>query len=45
MSTDGEIKRDVDEEFNYDADLLSTDIGVSVNSGVVALSGFAHSYI
>jgi osmotically-inducible protein OsmY len=44
MRTDSEIKRDVEEELNWDADLASTDIGVSVNSGVVTLSGFVHSY-
>ena len=44
MRTDSEIKRDVEEEFKYDADLASADIGVSVKNGVVSLTGFATSY-
>jgi osmotically-inducible protein OsmY len=44
MRTDSEIKSDVEEEFRYDADLASADIGVSVKNGVVSLAGFATSY-
>jgi osmotically-inducible protein OsmY len=44
MRTDSEIKRDVEEECMYDADLASADIGVSVKNGVVSLTGFATSY-
>jgi osmotically-inducible protein OsmY len=44
MRTDSEIKRDVEDEIKYDADIESTDIGVSVKSGVVALTGFVGSY-
>ena len=44
MRTDSEIKRDLEEEFKYDADLASADIGVSVKNGVVSLTGFATSY-
>ena len=44
MRTDSDIKRDVEEEIKYDADVLSSDIGVSVKSGVVALTGFVGSY-
>jgi osmotically-inducible protein OsmY len=44
MRTDSEIKRDVEEEFTYDADLASANIGVSVKNGVISLAGFATSY-
>jgi osmotically-inducible protein OsmY len=44
MRTDSEIKRDLEEELKYDADLASADIGVSVKNGVVSLTGFATSY-
>src|SRR6202020_3482526 len=44
MRTDSEIKRDVEDELKYDASVGSSDIGVSVKNGVVALTGFVHSY-
>jgi osmotically-inducible protein OsmY len=44
MRTDSDIKRDVEEELKYDADITSTDIGVSVKDGVVSLTGFVGSY-
>jgi len=44
MRTDSEIKRDVEDEFKYDAGVDATDIGVSVKNGVVSLTGFARSY-
>jgi osmotically-inducible protein OsmY len=44
MRTDSDIKHDVEEEIKYDADVYSSDIGVSVKSGVVALTGFVGSY-
>ena len=44
MRTDSEIKRDVEDELKYDASVDSSDIGVSVQNGVVALTGFVHSY-
>jgi osmotically-inducible protein OsmY len=44
MRTESDIKRDVEEEIKYDADVHSSDIGVSVKSGVVALTGFVGSY-
>src|ERR1700736_4137736 len=44
IRTDSEIKRDVEDELKYDAGVDSTDIGVSVKNGVVALTGFVHSY-
>src|ERR1700733_9447443 len=44
MRTDSEIKRDVEDELKYDASVDSSDIGVSAKNGVVALTGFVHSY-
>jgi osmotically-inducible protein OsmY len=44
MRTDGDIKRDVEEELKYDPDVDSTDIGVAVKNGVVTLTGFVTSY-
>jgi osmotically-inducible protein OsmY len=44
MRTDSEIKRDVEDELKYDADIESSDIGVAVKSGVVTLAGFVGSY-
>jgi osmotically-inducible protein OsmY len=44
MRADSEIKRDVEDELRWDPDIKSDDIGVSVKSGVVALTGFTKSY-
>jgi osmotically-inducible protein OsmY len=44
MKSDSDIERDVKEELRWEPGLDSTDIGVSVKNGVVALSGFVHSY-
>jgi osmotically-inducible protein OsmY len=44
MRTDNDIRRDVEEEIKYDADVYSRDIGVAVKSGVVALTGYVGSY-
>jgi osmotically-inducible protein OsmY len=44
MRTDSEIKRDVEDELKYDADIESSDIGVSVKNSVVSLTGFVGSY-
>ena len=44
MRSDQEIERDVKEEFQWDPDLDSTDIAVSVKKGVVTLAGFVKSY-
>jgi osmotically-inducible protein OsmY len=44
MRADSDIRRDAEDEIEYDADLQSSDIGVSVKDGVVTLSGFASSY-
>ena len=44
MRADSDIKRDVEDEIKYDADLHSSDIGVSAKNGVVSLTGFVGSY-
>jgi osmotically-inducible protein OsmY len=44
MRTDSDVKRDVEDELKYDPNLNAVDIGVSVKSGVVALTGFIGSY-
>jgi len=44
MRLDSDIKRDVEDELRWDADIHSTDIGVAVNDGVVTLTGFVRSY-
>ena len=44
MRSDSDIKRDVEDELRWDPDLDSTDIAVTVKSGVVTLAGFTRSY-
>ena len=44
MKTDTEIERDVKAELGWDPQIDETDIAVTVNGGVVSLTGFAHSY-
>src|SRR3569833_2117204 len=44
MRLAADIKRDVEDELHWDADINSTDIGVAVHNGVVALTGFVRSY-
>jgi osmotically-inducible protein OsmY len=44
MRVDSDVKRDVEDELKYDASVDSSDIGVSVKNGVVALTGFVHGY-
>lgn len=44
MSTDSEVKRNVEAEINYDAFVDPTDIVLSVNDGVVSLTGYVSSY-
>lgn len=44
MTTDADIKRDVESELKWDPDIDATDIGVAVKSGVVTLSGFVRSF-
>lgn len=45
VKSDNEIERDVKAELRWSPGLESNDIAVSVKKGVVALSGFAHSFI
>jgi osmotically-inducible protein OsmY len=45
MKSDSDIKRDVEAELKWDPDIDATDIGVAVKAGVVALTGFVHSYM
>jgi osmotically-inducible protein OsmY len=44
MRSDEDIERDVEEELNWDPDIESADIAVTVKDGVVTLAGFARSY-
>ena len=44
MTTDSDIKRDVEAELRWDPDIDTTDIGVAVKDGVVTLTGFVRSY-
>src|SRR3977135_1309210 len=45
MRLDSDIKRDVEDELRWDPDIDATDIAVSVNNGVVTLTGFVRSYM
>jgi len=44
MRTDSDIKKDVEQELGWDADIGASDIAVAVKDGVVALTGFVRSY-
>jgi len=44
MKSDRDIERDVKEELEWDPDLDTSDIAVSVKDGVVTLAGFVKSY-
>lgn len=44
MRADSDIKRDVEDELNWDPDVWSSDIAVAVKGGVVTLTGFVRSY-
>jgi osmotically-inducible protein OsmY len=44
MGTDSDVKRDVEDEIRYDSDAESTDIAVSVNGGLLTLTGSVHSW-
>jgi osmotically-inducible protein OsmY len=44
MQTDSDIKRNVEEELHFDPSIHGMDIAVAVKEGVVALTGFVHSY-
>jgi osmotically-inducible protein OsmY len=45
MRTDSDIRRDVEDELRWDADIDATNIAVTVRNGVVTLAGFVRSYI
>jgi osmotically-inducible protein OsmY len=45
MRSDSEVDQDLRDELDWDPDLDATDIAVSVNKGVVTLSGFVKSYL
>jgi osmotically-inducible protein OsmY len=45
MRSDGDIKRDVEDELKWDPDIDATDIAVAVKNGVVTLTGFVSSYM
>lgn len=44
MRPDEELKRDVEEELQWDQEIDSTDIAVSAKDGAVTLTGFVHSF-
>jgi osmotically-inducible protein OsmY len=44
MRSDGDVKRDVEDEIRYGADARLTDIAVSVDGGVLTLAGSVPSY-
>ena len=44
MTSDIDIKRDVEDELRLNPDIDATDIAVAVKNGVVTLSGFIRSY-
>jgi osmotically-inducible protein OsmY len=44
MRSDADIKRDVEDELKWAPEVDGTDIGVSVHSAVVTLTGFVQSY-
>jgi osmotically-inducible protein OsmY len=44
MKSDDDIKRDVDNELNWNPEIDSTDIATKATSGTVTLSGFARNF-
>jgi osmotically-inducible protein OsmY len=44
MRADSDIKRDVEEELEWEPNVDATDIAVAVKNGVVTLTGFVRSY-
>lgn len=44
MSSDSEIKRNVEQELRRDPDIDATDVAVAVRNSVVTLSGYVRSY-
>jgi osmotically-inducible protein OsmY len=45
MKSDPEIKKDVEAELRWSADINETDIATKVNGGVVTLTGFVGTYV
>ncbi|NRR30717.1 BON domain-containing protein [Oxalobacteraceae bacterium] len=44
MISDSEVRKNVENELDWDADVGSADVAVSVKDHVVALTGFVHSF-
>jgi len=44
MKSDRDLKKAVEDQLKWEPDIDETDMGVSVSGGVVALSGFTHSF-
>jgi osmotically-inducible protein OsmY len=44
MKSDADLKREVEDELNWDPEVDATDIAVSLHEGVVTLAGFVRSY-
>ncbi|MEG1323582.1 MAG: BON domain-containing protein, partial [Janthinobacterium sp.] len=44
MLSDSEVRKNVEHELDWAADVTASDIAVAVKDGVVTLSGFAHSF-
>ena len=44
MKTDSQLKKDVQDELNFQPNIKETEIGVAVKEGVVTLTGFVESY-
>ena len=44
MLSDSEVRKNVEHELDWVADVTASDIAVAVKDGVVTLSGFAHSF-
>jgi osmotically-inducible protein OsmY len=45
VRSDADVERDVRDEMEWNPDLDSTDIAISVKNGVVTLAGFVRSYL
>ena len=45
MKTDGEIRKDAEDELRWDPEIDATDIAVAVHNGVVTLTGYVRSYM
>jgi hypothetical protein len=45
MRSDEEVRKNVEDELRWGPDLNADNIAVTVGDGVVALTGFVHSYV